>query len=110
MIRERVQWQDVGSFLAVKAVALGEGDQIRVELTPVLSGHSGGQPHQVRFAEVTTAVTVTAGQTIQLGGLTGGNEFYRRFLMGVDRGHSAEQLDIELTPTLLDAGGRMLAP
>ena len=94
----RVQWQDVGAFLAIQPTILADGHTVHVRLTPELRGQVDGQPQRVRFAEMATEVLVGNGQTLSIGGLTQDSEFYSRFLIGIDRSGTTRSLDIELTP------------
>lgn len=109
-VQPQVAWQEVGSFLAVQPTVLGDSGSIRVRITPVLTGNSGGRPHQVRFTELASEVTVQNGQTLDLGGLDTHQDFYSRFLVGTDQGRSTRKLSIQLTPTILGPGGEPSRP
>ncbi len=98
----RVQWDEVGAFLAVEATVIGEGPMIRIRLTPELSGRVQGRPHRIRFAQASTEIIARAGETISLAGLTQKNEFYSHFLIGMDRRGERRSLNMTLKPTLLD--------
>ena len=98
VLEGEIRWQDVGAFLAVEATVIGEGPLVRIRLTPTLSGRVEGRPHEVRYAEAATEVTVSDGQTLSIGGLARDHDFYERFLVGFDRSGGTRRLDIRLTP------------
>ena len=50
---------------------------------------------------VSTEVTVPNGGSVSLGGLGQNDEFYRRYLFGIDKGGRTESVDIVLTPQVL---------
>ncbi len=104
-IRERVVWQEVGAFLAVRPKIIGEGPAVRIRLTPELRGRVEGHPYRVRFAGVETEVVVSDGQTMPLGGLDEHRDFRERFLVGGRSVNVAETLEISLTPRILGATG-----
>jgi type II secretory pathway component GspD/PulD (secretin) len=99
---QRIAWQRVGSYLVMEPTVIGAGPLIRVRLTPELSGLVNDNPYRTRFANVTTEVTVSAGVPFTLGGLAEKNEFYSRFLIGMDRSGARHSLDIELTAHIVD--------
>ncbi len=101
LVAAQVQWQQVGARLLVAPVVIGNGPMIRVRVTPELSGLVDGRPHHLRFETVSTEVTVANGQSIDLGGLAGDNEFYRYFLIGADHLHRQQSISIVMTPTIL---------
>jgi len=101
VFESRVNWQDVGAFLVVEPTLIGNGPDIRIRLTPELSGRVGGQPHRVRFAAAASEIVARAGETVSLAGLSQANEFYSRFLAGFDSAGARRTLNISLTPTLL---------
>ncbi len=100
----RVHWQDVGSFLVVTPTIMADGSTIHVRLTPELRGHVEGRPHHMRFAGLATEVIVRDGQTLSIGGHVQDQEFYSRFLIGMDRSGVRRTLNIELTPHIIHAG------
>jgi hypothetical protein len=55
---------------------------------------------------VATEVTVSDGVPFTLGGLAEKNEFYSRFLIGLDRSGARKNLDIELTARIIDPAGQ----
>ena len=97
--------EDVGAFLTAEPVVNGDGSLISVRLTPELSAVVDGQPRRIALTQVATEVTVANGGTVSLGGLAQQNDFYRRYLVGADLGGRAENVEITLTPTLLDYSG-----
>ena len=99
-----VGWQDVGAFLVMQPVVVGEGANrvVKVKLTPELSGTVDGQPHQIRYSRVSTEVMARDGQTVDLGGLAQSNEFFTRFLIGMGKSGASQDLRITLTPEIMD--------
>ena len=97
---EQVHWQQVGSFLVVQPVVVGD-QWIRLRITPELRGLAGGRPQTVRFAQVSTEVVIPDGQPYPLAGLTQGNEFMSHFLVGRRTVESSEALAITVTPRIL---------
>ena len=59
-----------------------------------------GKPYEVRFTQVASEVTVDSGQTIQLGGFVQNQEFYSKFLIGLDSRGTQGRIDILLTPQI----------
>ena len=104
ILQTRVQWQEVGAFLAVEATVIGEGPYVRIRVTPELSGRVEGQPHRIRFAQVATEITAKSGERVPLAGLGEHRDFYDRFLVGLDRNHVRRSLRATLTPTILPVG------
>jgi type II secretory pathway component GspD/PulD (secretin) len=96
-IEQHVVWQQVGAYLVIEPVILGNGSLIRVKLTPELSGRVDGNPYRTRLATATTEVTASDGVPFSLGGLARTHEFYSRFLIGRDRNGRRQTLDIEMT-------------
>jgi hypothetical protein len=104
--QSRVVWDEAGSFLLVQPTILADGETIHVRLTPELRGRAdGGASRRMRFAGVSTEVTVRNGETFRLGGETMDHSFYSRFLVGADRSGTQRSLDIELTPHIVTPGG-----
>ena len=103
-VEQSLQWQDVGSYLYIQPTVLPDGKTVRVKLTPALSGQAGSEPHRLRYNELATEVVVREGESIRLGGQDQHGEFYARFLVGVDRGGQRRQLDIILTPRIVEPG------
>jgi type II secretory pathway component GspD/PulD (secretin) len=103
-VQADVVWEEVGSYLVIQPVVVGEGAarQVKVRVTPELSGRVAGQSHQVQFSRVATEIMARPGQTVDLGGLSRENEFFSRFLIGADRRGGTENLKITLTPEILD--------
>ncbi len=104
-VEQRLAWQRVGAYLVIEPTVIGTGPLIRVRLTPELSGRVDNAPYRTRFANVTTEVTVSDGVPFTLGGLSQKNDFYSRFLIGVDRSGARQNLDIELTAHIVDPTG-----
>jgi type II secretory pathway component GspD/PulD (secretin) len=102
-IREvQIEWQDVGSFLAVYPEIIGDGPMIRVRLIPELSGRlKDGTEQTIQFTEVATEVIVRDGQTISIGGFNTDEEFSSKFLVGRSGGSETSITDITLTPRIL---------
>jgi len=99
-----IQWQDVGSFLIVRPVIMGDGSTINITLTPELRGMVDGNPYRTTFTALKTEVMIRDGETMSIGGAVNNREFYSRFLVGVDRSGVQESLDIELTPRIMKPG------
>lgn len=104
-IEQQVSWQRVGATLVIEPVVIGDGPLIRLKLIPELSGLVNNNPYRTRFANVATEVTVSDGVPFSLGGLTEKNDFYSRFLIGMDRHGRQETLDIELTASIIPPEG-----
>ena len=102
---QQLTWQRVGSSLVIEPTVIGTGPMIRVRLTPELSGLVNNNPYRTRFATVATEVMVSDGVPFTLGGLAQQNEFYSRFLIGVDRLGAHQTLDIELTAYIVEPTG-----
>lgn len=96
-----IQWQDVGSFLVVQPVIMGDQSTINIRLTPELRGLVDGNPYRTTFTALSTEVMVRDGETMSIGGAVNNREFYSRFLVGVNRSGVQESLDIELTPRII---------
>jgi len=101
----QVAWQSVGSRLVVTPTVIGDGPLISVKLTPELSGLVDGDPFRVRFTQAATDVTVSNGQTINIGGLGSNADFYNKFLVGYDSAGNVRSLNITLTAQILDPAG-----
>lgn len=106
IIAQHIEWQRVGAYLLVEPTIIGDGPTIRVRLTPELSGRVNGNPYRTKFTTVSTEVTATDGIPFSLGGLAEKNEFYSHFLIGAQRGHEHQTLDIEMTANILTAGNQ----
>jgi type II secretory pathway component GspD/PulD (secretin) len=103
IIEQQLQWQRVGSFLVIEPTVVGEGPLIRVKLTPELSGLVDNSPYRTRFETVSTEVVVSDGVPFTIGGGGQNQDFYSRFLIGVDRSGKRQNLTIEMTATILPA-------
>jgi len=103
-IETSLQWQEVGSFLAVTPTIMGDGKTIHVRLIPELRGLVDGNPYRVQFAGLATEVMVQDGVTMTVGGAGNDETFYSRFLVGMNRSGRQRALDIELTPRIMKAG------
>ena len=101
-IREvEIEWQDVGSFLAVEPTIVSPGI-IRVRLIPELSGRlKDGSRHAIQFTHLATEVTVADGQTIHIGGFSKDKDFSSKFLIGSAPGGRSVNTTITLTPKIL---------
>ncbi len=102
----RVNWQDVGSYLLVTPTILPDGRTVHIRCTPQLRGYVDGDRYHQSFTELATEVYVQDGQTVSVGGAAEDQAFYSRFLIGVDRSGYQRQLDIDLTPTIVQPDGR----
>lgn len=102
-IREvRIEWLDVGSFLAVYPEIIGDGPMIRIRLIPELSGRlKDGTEQTIQFTEVATEVVARDGQTVSIGGFTKDQDFYSKFMVGGSKGGESSIIDITLTPQIL---------
>ncbi len=100
-MESHVQWQEVGAFLRMTPTVLAGGESIHVRLVPELRGRVAGAPHQTSFIALATEVVVAPGQTVNVGGLAEDQDFYRRFLVGLDRHGTTQRLEIELTPHIV---------
>lgn len=100
----RVVWKKVGSALVVEPTLIGEGPDIRIKITPELSGMVDGNPQRIRFAQAATEIIGRDGQPLELGGWGDNREFYDRFLVGLRSGGQKETLSIMLTPHVMPAG------
>lgn len=103
-IQQRIGWQEVGSSLVVEPLVIGDGPDIRIRLTPRISGFVDGRRVETSFSELATEVFVRDGETFPLGGLASDQEFSRRFLVGYGKSGQEEALDITLTPRILAPG------
>lgn len=100
-LTETVVWEEVGSFLVVEPLILGNGPLIRLRITPELRGRAGGRAKEIRFASAATEVVVSDGQTYPLGGLSAASACFEAFLTGVGREGTEEALDISVTPHMI---------
>jgi hypothetical protein len=100
-----VNWQQVGSRLVVEPFVIDQGPLIRVRVTPELSGMVDGKPFHTRFAAAATEIVVKDGEPFSIGGMNGDSTFYSRFLVGRASGSGQEQVDIVLTPHIMDMKG-----
>lgn len=103
-LTSRVTWQRVGATLVVQPTLIGDGPDLRIRITPELSGMVDGRPERIRFAQAATELVARDGQPLQLGGFSQHRDFYDRFLVGLRSGGQAESLSIELTPEVMPAG------
>ncbi len=107
---ERIAWQRVGASLVIEPLIVGDGPSIRLRITPELSGLVNNNPCRTRFANVATEVIVNDGVPFSLGGLAENNDFYSRFLIGVDRSGGRQSLEIELTARIVAPSGSSVSP
>lgn len=105
IVTEQINWQRVGSYLVIEPTVIGDGPMIHVKLTPELSGLVDNSPYRTRFDTVSTEVDVTAGVPFTIGGGEQNQEFYSRFLIGVDRSGQRKNLTIEMTAQIISADG-----
>ncbi len=92
--------RETGALLRVQARVIGDGPLISLKLTPEVTARGEGGPERYRFTRLSTDITVSDGQAIRLGGLEENSEFYRRFLIGIDRQGAQRALTIVLTPRI----------
>ncbi len=106
LVSARIEWAQVGAFLAVEPTVVGEGDRrrIHVRLVPELNGIADGRPARIRFERVATELIAAPGETIRFGGSGVDREFYERFLIGVRGGSETGNVEYELTPTIVEPG------
>ena len=94
-----MRWKEVGAQLVVEPYVIGNA--IRVRLTPEFSYLVEGSPITTVVEKLTTEVFVENGETIDLGGLTAGdNEFFSKFLTGYNHLGEKRSLRIILKPTI----------
>lgn len=105
IVTEQINWQRVGSYLVIEPTVIGDGPMIHVKLTPELSGLVDNSPYRTRFNTVSTEVDVSAGVPFTIGGGEQNQEFYSRFLIGVDRSGQRKNLTIEMTAQIISADG-----
>lgn len=96
-----LKWHKVGASLLVEPRVIDNG-LIHLKLTPQIKGLVDNNPYHTKFSQVATEITVRDGQTVNLGGLAKDNDFYRRFLIGVDQSGATHTLNIRLTPRIQD--------
>ena len=77
---------------------------MKIRITPVLSGLVDGKPFQVRYTQVATEVSARDGQPVRLGGMDRHNEFYNRFLIGIEKTSKTSTLNITMTPRIMRPG------
>jgi len=104
IIEQQVKWQRVGSYLVIEPTVIGDGPMIRVKLTPELSGLVDNSPYRTRFETVSTEVVVSDGVPFTIGGGGQNQEFYSRFLIGVDRSGQRHNLNIEMVAQIMTVG------
>ncbi|HMP88635.1 MAG TPA: hypothetical protein PJ991_00455 [Kiritimatiellia bacterium] len=97
----RILWQEAGSFLVVTPTIMRDGKTIHIKITPEIRGLVDGNPLRVKYTALATEVFTADGQTIQLGGSGKNQEFYSRFLVGMNRSGSTSAIDIKLTPQVV---------
>jgi hypothetical protein len=101
IFQQQIRWQEVGAFLTVQPQVIGSGPLIRLRITPELRGLVDHNPLRVKYSTLTTEVTVSDGESVDLGGLDKSRDFYGRFLVGLDRENNERSLAITLTPHLV---------
>jgi hypothetical protein len=94
--RQGTSWQQVGASLVVQPVVLPDG-RIRVRLTPRFSYFLDRRRLTTDVQELATEVVVRDGEEIEVGGVPmHDREFLERFLIGIDRSGSTQQVSIRL--------------
>jgi hypothetical protein len=94
--RQGTSWQQVGASLVVQPLVLQDG-RIRVRLTPRFSYFLDRRRQTTDVQELATEVVVREGEEIDVGGVPmHDREFLERFLIGVDRSGSTQQMVIRL--------------
>lgn len=106
IIHERMHWNDVGAFLAVEPTIIGDGPEIKLVLTPELSGLDYDKPCCVQFTKASLEVLAQNGVPVSIGSLEKDEEFYSRFLVGGSSREDSYAMDITLTAWITDAAGR----
>ncbi|MGD9874549.1 MAG: hypothetical protein AB7T27_09805 [Kiritimatiellia bacterium] len=106
IIHERMHWNDVGAFLSVEPTIIGDGPEIKLVVTPELSGLDYDKPCCVQFTKASLEVLVQNGIPVSIGGLEKDEEFYSRFLVGGISSDNFYTMDITLTAWITDAAGR----
>lgn len=97
-----IEWQDVGSFLAVEPTIVGPG-LIRVRVIPEISGRvKDGKRETIQFTHLATEIMAGNGQTVHIGGFNQDKDFSSHFFIGGSSGGETINTDITLTPRILD--------
>lgn len=97
-----IEWQDVGSFLAVEPTIIGT-DLIRVRVIPEISGRlKDGKRETIQFTHLATEIVAGNGQTIHIGGFNQDRDFNSHFFIGGSAGNDSMNTDITLTPRILN--------
>lgn len=104
-VEQGIRMQRVGAFLRVQPHCLPDG-RVTIKLTPELSGLVGNDLRRVQYTRLQSEVTTQDGQPITLGAFGEHQEFYDRFLLGMDRGGRERKITITLTPRVLPTMGR----
>ncbi len=96
-----IEWQEVGSFLAVEPTIVGPG-LIRVRLIPELSGRlKDGTRQKIQFTHLATEIMAADGQALSIGGFSKDEDFSSKFLIGSAPGGESVHTTITLTPRIL---------
>lgn len=97
-------YRPIGASLIAEPRVIGKGPLLTITLTPELTVLVGDEHKRFRFTKVSTTVTGTDGQPINLGGLSNNSEFYSKFLVGYDSSGSVKTTSIILTPHITYPG------
>jgi hypothetical protein len=98
-VAQGVEWQRVGTALAVRPVIL-PGGQVRVTLTPVISYFTPGGGGTVEIVEAATELIVPNGGRLQFGGSSGSLHAVTRQVLGYRSQQSSEETALTLTATI----------
>ncbi|MEI6809827.1 MAG: hypothetical protein WCN95_13995 [bacterium] len=98
--------REVGAFLTVQPFVVGDGQFIRMKLTPELRGMVGSKSTRIQFTKVSTEVTVRNGASFPIGGLGKDAQFSSKFLVGFSSEGQTESLQITVTPQIVGPDGK----
>lgn len=100
-LQQQVTMQPIGAYLRFSPRIVGDGPMVSIRVTPELTGLVDGRQRSIRYTQAATELTVRSGQSFTIGGLNESNDFYRKFLIGVDRGGNHRSLSISGTASIL---------
>jgi hypothetical protein len=100
--------REVGAFLTVQPFIVGDGQLVRMKLTPELRGVVGQKPTRIQFTKVSTEVTVRNGASFPIGSLGKDEKFSSKFLVGLNSEGRSQSLQITVTPSILGPDGKDL--
>jgi len=94
----------IGAFLRMHARVIGDGAIIAIRMVPELRDPAAPLRRGLAFDRLAKEYKVEDGQMVLLSGEETRSEFYRKFLVGVDRRGRWRQLNIRVTSSVDDAG------